>query len=64
MKPPKIKSKPKNYYIVNEKFRPKPPSESQRCHHITKIGKRCKKPARIGNICLSHYLLKLNKKKK
>lgn len=46
------------------KYHPKPTKNKDRCTYKTRFGKRCKKPARIGNICLSHYLLKLNKKKK
>lgn len=57
MKPPKTQKKYKNYYLANEKHRPKPPKEYERCHHITKIGKRCRNRLAIGNLCLNHYFL-------
>jgi len=46
------------------KFHPKSVKLKDRCKHICKTGKQCQKPARIGNICLTHYLLLTKSKKK
>ena len=46
------------------KHHPKPVKNKDRCCYITKSGQRCKKPSRIGNICLSHYILLTKKIKR